>query len=61
MPSKGHFVERIERIRGAGEARIDHRHILGSLVRKPGAFVRYRSSNRIRCTTSLEVVHQTTN
>ena len=32
----------MERIRGAGEARIDYRHIIGSLVRKPGAFARYR-------------------
>ena len=56
MPSKRRLVESIERIRGAGEARIDYRHIPGSLVRKPGAFVRYRSSNCIRCTTSLEAV-----
>ena len=39
---KGHLVESMERIRGAGEARIDYRHIIGSLVRKPGAFGRYR-------------------
>ena len=32
----------MERIHGAGEARIDYRHIIGSLVRKPGAFARYR-------------------
>ena len=35
---KGHLVESMERIRGAGEARIDYRDTLGSLVRKPGAF-----------------------
>ena len=39
---KGHLVESMERIRGGGEARIDYRHIIGSLVRKPGAFGRYR-------------------
>ena len=39
---KGHLVESMERIRGKGEARIDYRHIIGSLVRKPGAFARYR-------------------
>ena len=39
---KGHLVESMERIRGGGEARIDYRHIIGSLVRKPGAFARYR-------------------
>ena len=31
-------MESMERIRGAGEARIDYRDTLGSLVRKPGAF-----------------------
>ena len=35
---KDHLVERMERIRGSEEARIDYRHIIGSLVRKPGAF-----------------------
>lgn len=31
-----------ERIRGARNAQIDYRHIIHSLVRKPGAFPRYR-------------------
>ena len=39
---KDHLVERMERIRGEREARVDYRHIIGSLVRKPGAFARYR-------------------
>ena len=39
---KGHLVESMERVRGKGEALIDYRHIIGSLVRKPGAFARYR-------------------
>lgn len=39
---KGHLVESMERVRGKGEACIDYRHIIGSLVRKPGAFSRYR-------------------
>ena len=30
------------RLRGAADHRIDYRHIIGSLVRKPGAFARYR-------------------
>ena len=42
MYYKGHLVKSMERIRGGGEARIDYRHIIGSLVRKPGAFARYR-------------------
>ena len=39
---KGHLVERLERVRGEQQARIDYRHIIWSLVRKPGAFARYR-------------------
>ena len=34
-------MESMERVRGKGEALIDYRHIIGSLVRKPGAFARY--------------------
>ncbi|MFL6198637.1 MAG: hypothetical protein ACJ76J_05650 [Thermoanaerobaculia bacterium] len=30
------------RLRGESETRIDYRHIIWSLVRKPGAFARYR-------------------
>lgn len=37
----GHLVETMPRLRGR-EHRIDYRHIIGSLVRKPGAFARYR-------------------
>ena len=39
---KGNMVERLERVRGEQKARIDYRHIIWSLVRKPGAFARYR-------------------
>ena len=39
---KDHLVERMERVRGEREARLDYRHVVGSLVRKPGAFARYR-------------------
>ena len=38
---KGHLVERMERVRGEGEANVNYRHVIGSLVRKPGAFARY--------------------
>ena len=31
-----------ERLRGEGRSRINYRHIIWSLVRKPGAFARYR-------------------
>ena len=33
---RDNLVERMERVRGDREARIDYRHIIGSLVRKPG-------------------------
>ena len=39
---KDHLVERMERVKGEREARVDYRHVVGSLVRKPGAFARYR-------------------
>jgi len=38
----GQRVAEMERIQGEGKARIDYRHVIGSLVRKPGAFERYR-------------------
>ncbi|RKZ12114.1 IS21 family transposase [bacterium] len=37
-----HLIETMPRVRGEVTARIDYRHIIGSLVRKPGAFARYR-------------------
>ena len=39
---KDHLVERMERVRGEREANVNYRHVIGSLVRKPGAFARYR-------------------
>ena len=38
----GQRVMEAERFRGEGKARIDYRHVVGSLVRKPGAFEHYR-------------------
>jgi hypothetical protein len=35
-------VERMPRLRGDQDHRIDYRHVVWSLVRKPGAFARYR-------------------
>lgn len=35
-------VARMERLRGQKRFRIDYRHVIHSLVRKPGAFARYR-------------------
>ena len=36
------FVERMPRLRGRGNHRIDYRHIIDWLERKPGAFANYR-------------------
>ena len=38
----GKLVERLPRIRGQRWARIDYHHVIWSLVKKPGAFARYR-------------------
>jgi hypothetical protein len=42
----GEIVESIERLRGKGKYRVDYRHVIDSLVRKPGAFAacRYQQS-----------------
>jgi len=39
---KGKLVETMPRIRGDRSFRIDYRHVIWSLVRKPAAFARYR-------------------
>lgn len=39
---RGQLVERMPRLRGGEDHRIDYRHVIWSLVRKPGAFARYR-------------------
>jgi hypothetical protein len=39
---QGQLTERMPRLRGADDHRIDYRHVIWSLVRKPGAFARYR-------------------
>jgi hypothetical protein len=39
---RGKTVETMPRLRGEESVRIDYRHVIWSLVRKPGAFARYR-------------------
>jgi hypothetical protein len=39
---RGKLIETMERLRGDRDHRIDYRHVIWSLVRKPGAFARYR-------------------
>jgi len=38
----GRLVEQLPRLRGRGKHRVDYRHIIDWLVRKPGAFENYR-------------------
>jgi hypothetical protein len=38
----GSFIERLPRVRGEGHSRVNYRHVIHSLVRKPGAFASYR-------------------
>lgn len=39
---RGQVTERFPRLRGRGQHRVDYRHVIHSLVTKPGAFARYR-------------------
>ena len=39
---RGQVVQSMPRLRGEDEHRVDYRHVIGWLVRKPGAFARYR-------------------
>jgi hypothetical protein len=39
---RGQLIETIPRLRGDQDVRIDYRHVIWSLIRKPGAFARYK-------------------
>jgi hypothetical protein len=54
---KGQLVERMERVRGSGQAQINYRHIIHSLVRKPGAFARYRFREHLFPTEAFKLAH----
>lgn len=54
---KGHPVESMDRIRGKGKALIDYRHIIGSLVCKPGAFARYRFREQMYPTHTFRLAY----
>lgn len=49
----GQLVERMPRLRGGEDYRIDYRHVIWSLVRKPGAFARYRFREELFPTTTF--------
>jgi hypothetical protein len=42
LPGVDKVIERMPRLRGDAQHRIDYRHVIWSLVRKPGAFAAYR-------------------
>jgi len=55
---KDHLVERLERARGERKTRIDYRHIIWSLVRKPGAFARYRFKDHLFPTPVFRLAYE---
>ncbi|MBW1833194.1 MAG: transposase family protein [Deltaproteobacteria bacterium] len=54
---RGQFVERMPRLRGGDNHRIDYRHVIWSLVRKPGAFARYRFREELFPTTTFRCAY----
>ena len=58
---KGHLVERMERVRGEGAANVNYRHVIGSLVRKPGAFARYRFREQLFPTLHFRLAYDALN
>ena len=60
----GVLMERLPRLRGRGQERINYRHVVGWLVRKPGAFERYRyrddmfPTSRFRMAYDVLMEHQ---
>ena len=54
---KSHLVESMERLHGTGKAQIDYRHIVGSLVRKPVAFARYRFREQMFSTRTFKLAY----
>ena len=52
-------LERIPRLRGKGHHRIQYRHIIDWLVRKPGAFAHYRYREDLFPTTRFRMAYDT--
>ncbi len=50
-------VERLPRLRGKGKHRIDYRHIIDTLVRKPGAFANYTYRSDLFPSTRFRVAY----
>lgn len=54
---KGQLTETMPRMHGPHEHRIDYRHIIWSLVRKPGAFARYRYREELFPSTTFRCAY----
>ena len=50
-------IEKIPRLRGEGKFRINYRHIIDSLVRKPGAFANYRYRDELFPTSQFRIAY----
>lgn len=50
-------VERLPRLRGEGKHRIEYRHIIDSLLRKPGGFENYKYKQDLFPTTRFRMVY----
>jgi len=50
-------IDTYPRLRGTGNHRIDYRHIIDSLIRKPGAFKNYRYSDDMFPTINFRMVY----
>lgn len=55
---RDHLVEEMERLHGTDAANIDYRHIIHSLVRKPGAFARYRFREQLFPTRNFSLAYE---
>lgn len=54
---KGTRVETIPRLQGSGKSRINYRHIIDWLVRKPGAFENYKYKQDLFPTTFFRIAY----
>jgi hypothetical protein len=50
-------VDRFPRLRGEGKHRVDYRHIIDSLVKKPGAFEHYRYRDELFPTSRFRMAY----
>lgn len=50
-------VDEFPRLRGSGNHKIDYRHIIESLIRKPGAFENYRYRDDLFPTTNFRIAY----